>query len=74
MIMPTSSISADGEKGNRKAYLTGHLLTPLTNIDSGSTDNASELRVIGSLLIRHLIALPTIRKAKGDDEHGTIEY
>ena len=39
------------KEGTKKPTKLGHLLTPVTNIYSGSTDNASELRVIGSLLL-----------------------
>jgi hypothetical protein len=39
-------------------------ITELGDLYSGSTDYASVVRVIGSLLIRHLVALPTIETSQ----------
>ena len=62
------------KEGTEKPTKLGHLLTPVTNIYSGSTDDASELRVIGSLLLDEADSLAHYRIVKRGYEHGTIEY
>jgi len=59
-----NEIPCKWRKRNKKSLLRGKVFTLFTNIYSGSTDNASELRVIGSLLLDEADSLAHYRIVK----------